>query len=246
SKSLLKGPRDYNPIAQVICRLTVSSEHGSCTTFGIGFGALIIANHHLFKSFNGSLELRSHHGVFRVPNLMSLEVKPLKGRDLILIKMPKDFPVFPQRLHFRSPQEADRVCLVGSNFQEKYISTVISETSATYPVQRSTFWKHWISTDDGHCGLPIVSTSDGMLLGIHSLANNRNSENYYTAFDIDFEAEYLRNDQHSDWVKNWKYNPDNVLWGPLKLTKDTPTGMFKTTKLIEDLFAHIQEPVREQ
>nr|WBO26432.1 polyprotein [Amazon lily mosaic virus] len=246
SRSLLRGLRDYNPIAQVICRLTAKSEHGVCSTYGIGFGALIIANHHLFKSFNGTLEVRSHHGLFKIPNMMSLQVRPIKGRDIIIIKLPKDFPIFPQRLHFREPQNSERVCIVGSNFQEKFVSSTITETSSTHIVQRSTFWKHWIATDDGHCGLPVVATSDGLIVGIHSLANNCNSENYYTAFDNAFEADYLRNTEHIEWVKNWKYNPDTVVWGPLKLSASTPSGMFKTTKLVEDLFNHFHDTVREQ
>nr|ACE80685.1 polyprotein precursor [Pepper mottle virus] len=246
AKTLMRGLRDYNPIAQTVCKLTVKSELGETSTYGLGFGGLIIANHHLFKSFNGSLEVKSHHGVFRVPNLMAISVLPLKGRDMIIIKMPKDFPVFPQRLKFREPASTGRVCLIGSNFQERYISTTVSEISATHPVPRSTFWKHWISTDDGHCGLPIVSTTDGFILGLHSLANNRNSENYYTAFDSDFEMKVLRSGENTEWVKNWKYNPDTVLWGPLQLTKGTPSGMFKTTKMIEDLLAFKSESVREQ
>nr|CAH2618928.1 polyprotein [Salt wort potyvirus]CAI5383977.1 polyprotein [Salt wort potyvirus] len=244
AKSFMKGLRDYNPIAQTICKLKASSELGSTEMYGIGFGAYIISNHHLFKSFNGSLEVRSHHGTFIVRNMMSLQVRPIEGRDIIIIRMPKDFPVFPQRLHFRQPKSTDRICIVGSNFQEKSISSTITETSPTYPVQRSTFWKHWIATDDGHCGLPVVSTIDGRLLGIHSLANNANSENYYAAFDDDFECNYLRNEKHVEWVRDWKYNPDNVLWGPLKLKQSTPTGLFKTTKIIKDLEDHIS--VREQ
>nr|QDA01852.2 polyprotein [Alstroemeria mosaic virus] len=244
SRSLLRGLRDYNPIAQTICKLKASSEHGSSEMYGIGFGTYIVTNHHLFKSFNGTLEIKSQHGFFRVPNMTSLQVKPLTGRDIIIIKMPKDFPVFPQRLHFRSPHGTERVCIIGTNFQEKNSISTISETSTTHLVPRSTFWKHWISTDDGHCGLPVVSTIDGYIVGIHSLANNSNSENYYAAFDSDFEKEYLRNVEHVEWVRNWKYNPDNVLWGPLKLKQSSPTGLFKTTKLVEDLQEF--ESVREQ
>nr|NP_818993.1 NIa-Pro protein [Wild potato mosaic virus] len=246
AKSLLKGLRDYNSTAQTVCLLTVETETGKTTTHGIGFGSLLVANHHLFKSFNGTLTVRSHHGIFKVQNLMQLQVQPLKGRDLIVIKLPKDFPVFPQKLHFRAPTQQDRVVLVGSNFQEKYISTTLSETSSTFPVQRSSFWKHWISTNDGNCGLPLVSTVDGYILGLHSLANNRNSENYFAAFDDEFESKYLRTEEHAQWTRNWKYNPDNVLWGSLKLTKSTPDGMFKTTKMIEDLLAFEDNDVREQ
>nr|YP_003902967.1 NIa-Pro [Brugmansia suaveolens mottle virus] len=245
AKALLKGLRDYNPIAQTICRLTVSSEEGSMSTYGLGFGGLIVANHHLFRSFNGSMEVKSHHGLFRIPNLMVLNIRPIKGKDIIVIKMPKDFPPFPQKLKFRSPKEEDRVTLIGSNFQEKFISSTISETSATHPVARSSFWKHWISTDDGHCGLPMVSSYDGYVVGLHSLTNTRNSENYYTAFDDDFLNEYLLTPSNVEWVKNWKYNPSTVLWGSLKLTQDTPSGMFKTTKMIEDLFAYQENLVRE-
>nr|UOF93069.1 polyprotein [Amaranthus leaf mottle virus] len=244
SKALMRGLRDYNSIAQTICELKATTETGACKMYGIGFGAYIISNHHLFKSFNGHLEIRSHHGVFRVPNMMQLQVKPITGRDMIIIKMPKDFPVFPQRIHFRDPEATERICIVGTNFQTKSLSSTVTETSATYSVPRSTFWKHWISTDDGHCGLPVVSTKDGNIIGIHSLANNRNSENYYSAFDEKFEQEYLRNVEHTDWVKNWKYNPDTVAWGPLKLTQSAPSGLFKTTKLIEDLMEY--DEVREQ
>nr|ADF31932.1 polyprotein [Sunflower chlorotic mottle virus] len=244
SKSLMKGLRDYNPIAQAICKLKVTSEFGTSEMYGIGFGAYIISNHHLFKSFNGTLEIRSHHGTLKVNNMMTLQVKPITGRDIIITKMPKDFPVFPQRLHFRSPKNNEKMCIVGSNFQEKSTSSTITETSATYMVPRSSFWKHWIATDDGHCGLPVVSTIDGKIIGIHSLANNSSSENYYAAFDDDFEDKFLRTSEHVDWVKNWRYNPDTVVWGPLKLTESTPKGLFKPTKILEDLFEH--NFVREQ
>nr|WNS50453.1 polyprotein [Potato virus Y] len=238
AKSLMRGLRDFNPIAQTVCRLKVSVELGTSEVYGIGFGAYIIANHHLFKSYNGSMEVRSMHGTFRVKNLHSLSVLPIKGRDIILIKMPKDFPVFPQKLRFRAPTQNERICLVGTNFQEKYASSIITETSTTYNVPGSTFWKHWIETDDGHCGLPVVSTADGCLVGIHSLANNAQSTNYYSAFDEDFESKYLRTNEHNEWIKSWVYNPDTVLWGPLKLKESTPKGLFKTTKLVQDLLDH--------
>nr|ASU06681.1 polyprotein [Potato virus Y] len=238
AKSLMRGLRDFNPIAQTVCRLKVSVEYGTSEMYGFGFGAYIIANHHLFRSYNGSMEVRSMHGTFRVKNLHSLSVLPIKGRDIILIKMPKDFPVFPQKLHFRAPTQNERVCLVGTNFQEKYASSIITETSTTYNIPGSTFWKHWIETDNGHCGLPVVSTTDGCLVGIHSLANNKHTTNYYSAFDEDFESKYLRTNEHNEWVKSWIYNPDTVLWGPLKLKDSTPKGLFKTTKLVQDLIDH--------
>nr|ACI45387.1 polyprotein [Potato virus Y] len=237
-KSLMRGLRDFNPVAQTVCKLKVSVECGTSEMYGFGFGAYIITNHHLFKSYNGSMEVRSMHGTFRVKNLHSLSVLPIKGRDIILIKMPKDFPVFPQKLHFRAPIQNERICLIGTNFQEKYASSTVTEVSTTYNVPGSTFWKHWIETDDGHCGLPVVSTADGCLVGIHSLANNAHTTNYYSAFDGEFESKYLRTDEHTEWIKSWVYNPDTVLWGPLKLKESTPKGLFKTTKLVQDLIDH--------
>nr|WKM80304.1 polyprotein [Bidens mottle virus] len=244
SKSLLRGLRDFNPVATVVCKLIAKTDTGIKSMHGIGFGSYLIANHHLFKSFNGALEVQTHMGIFKAPNMTSLQVFPLQGRDLIIVKMPKDFPAFPQKLHFRGPKANERVCMVGSNFQNKSISSTVSETSPTHPIQRSTFWKHWIDTNDGQCGLPIVSTHDGCILGLHSLANNNTSENYFAAFDDEFEGKHLRTSEHMEWVKNWKYNPDKVLWGSLQLKEDKPNGLFKTTKLVSDL--HESTSVREQ
>ncbi|AOC37868.1 polyprotein [Barbacena virus Y] len=246
SSSLMRGLRDYNPISHAICQVTSQTEFGSSSMFALGYGPLLIVNHHLFKSYNGTLEIRSHHGVFRIPNMTQLQVRPVQGRDIIVVRLPKDMPVFAQRLRFRSPKNSERVCIVGSNFQEKSISSTITETSSTHHVANSTFWKHWIATDDGHCGLPIVSTTDGCILGIHSLANNKKSENYYTAFDDAFKDNFLDSPDTRQWAKNWKYNAANVAWGHLKLVSDSPKGMFKTTKIIEDLTRHEEEVVREQ
>nr|YP_006423954.1 NIa-Pro protein [Bidens mottle virus] len=244
SKSLLRGLRDFNPVATVVCKLIAKTDMGIKSMHGIGFGSYLIANHHLFKTFNGALEVHTHMGIFKAPNMTSLQVFPLQGRDLIIVKMPKDFPAFPQKLHFRGPRANERVCMVGSNFQNKSISSTVSETSPTHPIQRSTFWKHWIDTNDGQCGLPIASTHDGSILGLHSLANNNTSENYFVAFDDEFEEKHLRTSEHTEWVKNWKYNPDKVLWGSLQLKEDKPNGLFKTTKLVSDL--HESTSVREQ
>nr|AXQ71378.1 polyprotein [Plum pox virus] len=236
SKSLFRGLRDYNPIASSICQLTNSSGARNSEMFGLGFGGVIITNQHLFKRNDGELTIRSHHGEFVVRDTKTPKLLPCKGRDIVIIRLPKDFPPFPKRLQFRTPTTEDRVCLIGSNFQTRSISSTMSETSATYPVDNSHFWKHWISTKDGHCGLPIVSTRDGNILGLHSLANSTNTQNFYAAFPENFEVDYyLSNNDAANWIKQWRYNPDEVCWGSLQLKRDVPQSPFKICKLLTDL-----------
>ncbi|QTG10435.1 polyprotein [Marigold mosaic virus] len=235
--SMYRGMRDYNPIASAICYLENNSDGHIVHQYGLGYGGLIITNQHLFKRNNGSLTIRSHHGEFVVKNTTTLKLFPCEGRDVIIIQMPKDFPVFAQKLKFRTPVDSERVCMVGSNFQTKSISSTVSETSTTHHLANSHFWNHWIETKDGHCGFPIVSTKDGYILGLHSLSNTRNTKNYYASFPEDFEGSILKTSEQIEWVKHWKYNSDNVCWGKLDILASKPEGLFKVSKLVSDLEA---------
>ncbi|UTE10634.1 polyprotein [Potyvirus thevetiae] len=234
--SLYKGVRDYNPIASVICSITNESDGYTTKLFGIGFGPYIIANQHLFRRDNGELLVESMHGRFTVKNIRGLKIKPMSGRDMLIIKMPKDFPPFPSRLRFREPQREERVCIVSSNFQTKSISSMISEATNTYPVPNSYFWKHWIDTKDGQCGLPIVATSDGNIVGIHSLVSRTSSHNYYTAVPSNLH-DLLS--ESGDWSKEWKFNDNNILWGHMQLKSSKPDPEFKVCKLLNDLAKEI-------
>nr|QZQ78993.1 polyprotein [Carrot virus Y] len=233
--SMFKGLRDYNSIASCICKLTNESDGHSESLYGIGFGCVIITNQHLFDRNNGTLRIQSHHGEFLIPNTTTLQMSPCGNRDIILIKMPKDLPPFPQKLKFRQPRTNERVCMVGSNFQAQSTRSTISETSVVFPKEGSVFWKHWISTKDGYCGLPMVATDDGKIVGIHSLSNISNTQNYFTNFPDNFENESLKNLENLEWVKHWKYNSNNVGYGSLMLHRSQPDGLFKPVKLVQDL-----------
>ncbi|QIJ96721.1 polyprotein [Polygonatum kingianum virus 1] len=234
-ESTFRGLRDYNPIASSICQLVNESDGHRERIYGIGFGSLIVTNQHLFKYNNGSLEIKSRHGDFTIKNTTQLRLLPCKGRDIVLIQLPKDFPPFPQKLKFRAPKSDERICMVGSLFQDKSVTSTISETSATHPLASSHFWKHWISTKDGHCGLPLVSTSDGSIVGIHSLSNMTQTHQYFVAFPEDFMTSYLQTNENQQWQKQWRYNANEVCWGSLNLRSNPPDKLFKTNKLISDL-----------
>nr|AWJ64346.1 MAG: polyprotein [Potyvirus sp.] len=232
--SSLRGLRDYNPISSVICRLENTSDGHKTSIYGLGYGSLIITNQHLFPSNNGQLVIKSRLGEHLIKNTTQLQLLPCTGRDILVIRLPKDFPPFPQRLKFRMPQPSERVCLVGSNFQDKSVTSTVSECSTTTH-EGAFFWKHWIDTKDGYCGLPIVSTKDGSIVGLHSLTNMKNSTNYYASFPEDFETKFLKTPDNQAWIRGWKYNVDGVCWGGLNLVKTAPAGLFKADKLITDL-----------
>nr|BCY26845.1 polyprotein [Turnip mosaic virus] len=235
SSSMFRGLRDYNPISNNICHLTNVSDGASNSLYGVGFGPLILTNRHLFERNNGELVIKSRHGEFVIKNTTQLHLLPIPDRDLLLIRLPKDIPPFPQKLGFRQPERGERICMVGSNFQTKSITSVVSETSTIMPVENSQFWKHWISTKDGQCGSPMVSTKDGKILGLHSLANFQNSINYFAAFPDDFAEKYLYTIEAHEWVKHWKYNTNAISWGSLNIQASQPAGLFKVSKLISDL-----------
>nr|BBA07350.1 polyprotein [Turnip mosaic virus] len=235
SSSMFRGLRDYNPISNNICHLTNVSDGASNSLYGVGFGPLILTNRHLFERNNGELLIKSRHGEFVIRNTTQLHLLPIPDRDLLLIRLPKDIPPFPQKLGFRQPEKGERICMVGSNFQTKSITSVVSETSTVMPVENSQFWKHWISTKDGQCGSPMVSTKDGKILGLHSLANFQNSINYFAAFPDDFAEKYLYTIETHEWVKHWKYNTSGISWGSLNIQAAQPAGLFKVSKLISDL-----------
>nr|QED42798.1 unknown [Asclepias potyvirus A] len=236
--SLFKGVRNYNPIAAVVCALTNHSEGRTSKMFGIGFGPYIIANQHLFRLMNGELHVESLHGKYLVKNILQLPLKPLEGRDMIIIKMPKDFPPFPQRLKFRQPRVEERVCIVSSDFQTKSVSSLVSESSETYPTQDTHFWKHWIDTERGECGSPVVGIHDGAVVGIHSLRSRTSKHNFYTVMPGNIH-DILKQDD--GWQRNWKFNANNILWGELDLVSNTPASIFGTVKSLTPVMKEIVE-----
>nr|WDS52206.2 MAG: polyprotein [Konjac mosaic virus] len=233
--SLFKGLRDYNPIASSICKLTNDSLHTKTTLYGLGYGPFIITMQHLFAENNGVLRVQSRHGEFVVPNTTTLKMFPCGKRDVLVIQMPKDFPPYPRRLVFRTPVTGEKVCMVGSNFQTKSISSVVSETSPIFPRENCSFWKHLISTKDGDCGLPLVSITDGAILGLHSLTNADGTANYFTDFPPDFKQLVLDSQEAIQWTKAWSYNANTVCYGPMNIVNKPPSGMFKPVKLVSDL-----------
>ncbi|AWA45285.1 polyprotein [Thladiantha dubia mosaic virus] len=239
----VKGLRDYNGISSAICQLSNSSNGRSTTTYGIGYGSYIIVNRHLFKENNGSLLVKSMHGIFNIKNSKQIKIVGVSNRDIAILQMPKDFPPFAQRLRFRNPVVGESICLLGNTFQDKYNACTVSESCKTFPRVEGSFWKHWISTTEGHCGLPLVSVTDGFIVGIHSLMSHKYDHNYYSNFDDNFEADYIHKLMDLKWEQNWTYNINTVSWGNMKLQDSAPSKEFKTTKLISDL---CMEPVCAQ
>ncbi len=235
SKSTFSGVRDYNPISTSVCHLVNTSDGHSSEIHGIGFGSIIITNQHLFRRNNGELRIRSHHGEFLIKNTTTLRMFPLPKRDIILIRLPKDFPPFPMKLRFRGAERGEHVCMVGSNFQTKCISSTVSETSVIAATPAEGFYKHWISTKDGQCGLPIVSVKDGFIIGIHSLASAVSSTNMFTSFNEAFELEYLDNLDTLAWVEKWKLNVSKANWGAINIRNNIPEEPFRISKEITSL-----------
>nr|UUA79859.1 polyprotein [Bean common mosaic necrosis virus] len=238
SKSTYKGLRDYSSISTLICRLVNSSDGHNETIYGIGYGSYIITNGHLFRRNNGILTVKTWHGDFTIPNTTQLKIHFIEGKDAILIRMPRDFPPFAQRSCFRGPKKEERVCMVGTNFQEKSLRSTVSESSMIVPEGKGSFWVHWITTQDGDCGLPMVSVNDGYIVGIHGLTSNETSKNFFVPFIDEFKSKYLDKLEDLTWNKHWLWQPDRIAWGSLNLVDEQPKSEFKISKLVTDLFGN--------
>nr|ACZ13440.1 polyprotein [Watermelon mosaic virus] len=238
SKSVYKGLRDYSGISTLICQLTNSSDGHKETMFGVGYGSFIITNGHLFRRNNGMLTVKTWHGEFVIHNTTQLRIHFIQGKDAILIRMPKDFPPFAKRNFFRQPKREERVCMVGTNFQEKSLRATVSESSIILPEGKGSFWIHWITTQDGFCGLPLVSVNDGHVVGIHGLTSNDSEKNFFVPFTDGFEKEYLDNADNLSWDKHWFWEPSKIAWGSLNLVEEQPKEEFKISKLVSDLFGN--------
>nr|AYR17243.1 polyprotein [Soybean mosaic virus] len=236
SKSVYKGLRDYSGISTLICQLTNSSDGHKETMFGVGYGSFIITNGHLFRRNNGMLTVKTWHGEFVIHNTTQLKIHFIQGKDVILIRMPKDFPPFGKRNLFRQPKREERVCMVGTNFQEKSLRATVSESSMILPEGKGSFWIHWITTQDGFCGLPLVSVNDGHIVGIHGLTSNDSEKNFFVPLTDGFEKEYLENADNLSWDKHWFWEPSKIAWGSLNLVEEQPKEEFKTSKLVSDIF----------
>nr|QEM20990.1 polyprotein [Catharanthus mosaic virus] len=233
--SMIPGVKDYNPISNAVCKLINESDGHRRTLYGIGYGHFIITNRHLFEHNNGKVTVKSKHGEFLIPNSTSLMLLPVPDRDILVIKLPKDFPPFPQRVHFSAPEEGMTVTMVGALFQERSQTPLVSPTCTTFRKDDSNFWKHWISTKDGQCGTPFVEVKTNAIVGLHSLGSCNSKTNYFVGFPQHFVEEFILKENTEAWRKCWRYNPDQINWGSMSVKRNIPTGLFKVSKLPFDL-----------
>nr|BBI93213.2 polyprotein [Passiflora foetida virus Y] len=236
SKSTFRGLRDYNHIATLVCQLTNTSDGHKESIFGIGYGPYVITNGHLFRRNNGTLTIKTWHGEFIINNTTQIKMHFIEGKDMILIRMPKDFPPFIRRNCFRGPKKEERVCMIGTNFQDKSLRSTMSESSIIVPEGTGSFWTHWISTQEGDCGIPMVSTTDGFIVGIHGLSSQSSQKNFFVPFIDEFVGKYLEQAESLKWDKHWLWQPDRIAWGSLTLIDEQPKEDFNIAKLVSDLF----------
>nr|AGY36216.1 polyprotein [Zucchini tigre mosaic virus] len=232
-KSLCNGMRNYNGIASVVCHLQNTSGSGR-SLYGIGYNSYIITNRHLFRENNGTLIVKTQHGQFVVQNTCTLKVAPVGKTDIAVIRMPKDFPPFHSRAKFRHMTSTDKVCMVGVDYQENHVASKVSETS-NISAGEGDFGSHWISTNDGDCGCPLVCVSDGYIVGLHSLSSSDGSQNYFAKIPENFEEQILRRLDKLEWSNHWRYNPNSLSWGALKVWESRPEAIFNAKKEIQHL-----------
>uniref|UniRef100_A0AC62AEM6 TEV protease-like hydrolase n=1 Tax=Tobacco etch virus TaxID=12227 RepID=A0AC62AEM6_TEV len=212
-------PRDYTPICDNIVKLTLTSDGKSITLYGLQYGNYIITNRHLFRLNNGTLTIESKNGTYTIADSKTLEVHLIEGKDLVILKMPDSVPAADTTLKFKKPVENEEVVLVSRDFSTPEPKCLVSESSKITPDNDGTFWKHSIPTKDGEAGLPLVSTKDGTVVGLHSASNFNNTNFYFTAIPENF-MELLNDESKRKWIKGWHLTSNSVEWGGHKVFMD--------------------------
>ncbi|BCJ04103.1 polyprotein [Pleioblastus mosaic virus] len=236
--STLRGVANYNPIADNICILQNESDGHIREMYGIGHGPFVIVPSHLFEHNNGTLTLRSTRGLYKIINTCTLQVLPIEQRDILVIRLPKDHPPFTQAIQFAAPNKLDRVLMLRMNFQQNKNIVEFSESSITVK-QNDSFWKHWIATKSGYCGLPLVNTRTKEVVGIHSLGAIDDSVNYFTSVNQDLIEKLNMKLEQIHWVKGWKYNMNLLSWDGLHMRGSKPSAAFRTMKEVTVSNEHI-------
>jgi len=240
SKSTMQGLRDYTGISNIICYLDYQyGDDRSRKIHGFCYGPYIVTNAHLIPQHGGKLIVHTKHGKFTIQSLQKIGIFEVIGSDIIIMKMPKDMPPSSSKVLIRSPVNGEKIVMVGTLDQGSNPRVMVSDSSSTYNKANTTFWKHWITTKHGLCGLPMVSISDLAIVGIHSLGANNINENYLTAFSDDFIPKYLQSGHELEWNKRWSYNPENVNWGSMYIAECAPKGLFNVTKQVMDVFNEV-------
>jgi len=236
----MQGLRDYTGISNIICYLDYQyGDDRSRKIHGFCYGPYIVTNAHLIPQHGGKLIVHTKHGKFTIQSLQKIGIFEVIGSDIIIMKMPKDMPPSSSKVLIRSPVNGEKIVMVGTLDQGSNPRVMVSDSSSTYNKANTTFWKHWITTKHGLCGLPMVSISDLAIVGIHSLGANNINENYLTAFSDDFIPKYLQSGHELEWNKRWSYNPENVNWGSMYIAECAPKGLFNVTKQVMDVFNEV-------
>ncbi|AQT26513.1 polyprotein [Reed chlorotic stripe virus] len=238
-KSVARGPIDITPFANHIVHIETKgiTRDGNTTTMnvrGVAYGEFVVAPSHAFKEGMELIKFKTSRGDYISKIAGVLQMTHLEGRDMLIVKIPSDMPIFSKKLKFRGPTNGENIALIDSTYTTKEHRPLLSAVSATYKKGNS-LWAHSISTQKGHCGCPLVAMKDLMVVGIHTAAHDVLNINYYTTFPLDFE--HILESKETKWVTRWCFNPDLIDWGGMKLSQGqeekgiSPDRLFKALEL---------------
>ncbi|QZU26826.1 polyprotein [Rice chlorotic stripe virus] len=218
-KSVARGPIDIKPISNHIVHVNTKGENDeqgpfSITLRGIMYGDTLLVPSHAFKKGVQYIKLTTNRGEFIARYDEKVFVTQVDDRDLLLIKVPRDVPLFSKALKFRPPTNGERVAILDVSLDGKEPRPKMSEASYVFRDSQN-LWTHSISTQVGHCGCPVVAMKDLAIVGIHTATVKAAGINYFTTFP-NMLIERIT-DPTTQWETNWCFNPDLIDWGGMIL-----------------------------
>nr|QZR93813.1 polyprotein [Triticum mosaic virus] len=238
----LEKALDDNYVPHSRCQIDISHLHrhlaivntGGMSTQCFITQTMCVAPYHLAMGFkdNTKLTIYCSNGVYVMP---VPKVEKMENMDLVVFRMPQDFPPLKRCATIREPKSSDEVTLITGKRTTHGIQLQFSKV-VSIDRKSDTVWKYMIDSVPGVCGGMVMCVEDGCVVGFHSAAAIRNKVSNGSIF-TPVTPQLLDSLQSSEGhLFDWYFNDDLISW------KGVPTNMdprnFPVSETISEFIFH--------
>nr|WMY99539.1 polyprotein [Sugarcane streak mosaic virus] len=171
-----------------------------------------VAPYHLasyFKQTSNTLTITTSSGHYTLPRPL---VHKILNHDLVIFKMPGDFPPMKKISCLRKPNPDDEIVLITTKRTPSGLRTTFS-SSFYISEHHSGMMQYALKSVPGFCGGPVMSIKDGQIIGFHSAARVVNMQDRGSTFTcVNEEVIEVLQSESSQTLIPWLFNEEMVQW----------------------------------
>nr|QGW63304.1 polyprotein [Cucumber vein yellowing virus] len=184
-----------------------------------------------------SLIVTTSRGQFDMGPMEMIKCKKITDFDLVVGQLPKDMQPFKSTNIMRKPKMDEDVVIITLKRDKGKMLIRTSDTSKIYKAddKYAHLWVHFIKSESGDCGSPIVALSDSKIVGFHSGMIKDKLGVFLRSVFTPVNDELLRTlGEKSEMNDFWKFNQNAISWNAVIKT----SSLFPVMKDI--LGVHLQ------